>query len=375
MADIRIKDLGTTASVTASDDFMAVDGTTNGTRKMNAAAPAFLTSVTTPSLTSPASTNLTLGTTDSGAAITVLAASNNVGVGVIAPAYLLELQRTLAGSASAVTSMLSLNALGSGNTVKIRLTDNVTSDAYITHTGAGAAANQLLGFGINGVQAVVLNGSGNFLIGTTDATGLTGAGGLKIASTTAGSSGAGALVLQGGISAGNTGSAASYFGGAVSVGTGAAVGGATAGAGGLAFPAIDVAVANANTLDDYEEGTWTPAFASTAATFAYAEQFGSYVKVGSLVTLQMRLRTSSVIGTTTNTAAITGLPFASANLNANSTSAGAVGLCNVTGGLAMSIDNNEGTYLTLWNFATITQPIASSLDGKYFNATISYRTA
>jgi len=60
MADIRIKDLGTTASVTASDDFMAVDGTTNGTRKLSAATPAFLTSVTTPSLTSPASTNLTL---------------------------------------------------------------------------------------------------------------------------------------------------------------------------------------------------------------------------------------------------------------------------------------------------------------------------
>jgi hypothetical protein len=60
MADIRIKDLATTATTTASDDFMAVDGTTNGTRKLSAATPAFLTSVTTPSLTSPASTNLTL---------------------------------------------------------------------------------------------------------------------------------------------------------------------------------------------------------------------------------------------------------------------------------------------------------------------------
>jgi hypothetical protein len=128
-------------------------------------------------------------------------------------------------------------------------------------------------------------------------------------------------------------------------------------------------------LNDYEEGTWTPAYISTGATFAYTEQYGSYVKVGSLVTLQMRLRPSSVIGTTSNDTYVTGLPFASANLNLKNTSAGAVGLCNVTGGLAMTIDNNEGTYLTLWNFATITQPIASSLDGKYFNATISYRTA
>jgi len=71
MADIRIKDLATTATTTASDDFMAVDGSTNGTRKMNAAAPAFLTSVTTPSLTSPAATNLTLGLGTGGTALTL----------------------------------------------------------------------------------------------------------------------------------------------------------------------------------------------------------------------------------------------------------------------------------------------------------------
>lgn len=41
MADIRIKDLTTPASSTASDDFIAVDGTTNGTRKLNAFSPTF----------------------------------------------------------------------------------------------------------------------------------------------------------------------------------------------------------------------------------------------------------------------------------------------------------------------------------------------
>jgi hypothetical protein len=41
MADIRIKDLTTTASSTASDDFIAVDGATNGTRKLNAYNPSF----------------------------------------------------------------------------------------------------------------------------------------------------------------------------------------------------------------------------------------------------------------------------------------------------------------------------------------------
>lgn len=41
MADKRINALTTTASSTASDDFFAVDGTTNGTRKLNAYSPSF----------------------------------------------------------------------------------------------------------------------------------------------------------------------------------------------------------------------------------------------------------------------------------------------------------------------------------------------
>ena len=41
MADIRINALATTASSTASDDYLAVDGTTNGTRKLSAYSPTF----------------------------------------------------------------------------------------------------------------------------------------------------------------------------------------------------------------------------------------------------------------------------------------------------------------------------------------------
>jgi hypothetical protein len=41
MADIRIKDLTTTASTTAADDFFAADGATNGTRKLSAYSPTF----------------------------------------------------------------------------------------------------------------------------------------------------------------------------------------------------------------------------------------------------------------------------------------------------------------------------------------------
>ena len=128
-------------------------------------------------------------------------------------------------------------------------------------------------------------------------------------------------------------------------------------------------------LNWYEEGTWTPEFSSSGATFAYAEQYGSYVRVGKLVTLQMRLRTSSVTGTTTNGTNVIGIPFASANLNANNASAGSIGLCDVTGGLAMSIGNNETTLINLWNVGIVASPTAASISGKYFIATITYRVA
>jgi hypothetical protein len=89
--------------------------------------------------------------------------------------------------------------------------------------------------------------------------------------------------------------------------TGAAVGGATPGAGGVAFPATAVAVADVNTLDDYEEGTWTPSVGGTA-TYNAANN-GSYTKIGNLVSCQFRLHIT-LIGTG-STSTISGLPFAS----------------------------------------------------------------
>jgi hypothetical protein len=41
MADIRIKDLAVTAGSSSSDDYLAVDGATNGTRKLSAYSPTF----------------------------------------------------------------------------------------------------------------------------------------------------------------------------------------------------------------------------------------------------------------------------------------------------------------------------------------------
>ena len=99
--------------------------------------------------------------------------------------------------------------------------------------------------------------------------------------------------------------------GTTSTTTGMAVGGATPGAGGLAFPATAVAVANANTLDDYEEGTWTPVITGStiAGTGTYSVQNGRYTKIGNTVRIYFAVNWSAHTGT--GTTIVTGFPFSS----------------------------------------------------------------
>ncbi len=108
--------------------------------------------------------------------------------------------------------------------------------------------------------------------------------------------------------------------GAISATTGMAVGGATAGAGGIAFPATQVASADANTLDDYEEGTWTPSVGGTAT---YTIQLGRYTKIGNIVHLEFMLTSNGGAGASN---AITGLPF-----SAGTTMRWAASIANVHG--------------------------------------------
>jgi hypothetical protein len=84
----------------------------------------------------------------------------------------------------------------------------------------------------------------------------------------------------------------------------------TSGAG-ITFPATQSASSNANTLDDYEEGTWTPTFAfSTSGSVTYTAQAGVYRKVGSLVYAQVGIVIDAVSSPTGN-ASISNLPFTS----------------------------------------------------------------
>ena len=83
---------------------------------------------------------------------------------------------------------------------------------------------------------------------------------------------------------------------------------------GVSFPATQVASADANTLDDFEEGTWTPVVGGVGGTSgqAYSIQKGWYVKKGKEVAVGCYVRMSTK-GTITGNLQISGLPFASEN--------------------------------------------------------------
>jgi hypothetical protein len=86
---------------------------------------------------------------------------------------------------------------------------------------------------------------------------------------------------------------------------------------GISFPATQSAQSDANTLDDYEEGTWTPTFAfSTSGSVTYTVQVGVYRKVGSLVYAQVGIVIDAVSSPTGN-ASISNLPFTSQDLSSS----------------------------------------------------------
>jgi hypothetical protein len=84
---------------------------------------------------------------------------------------------------------------------------------------------------------------------------------------------------------------------------------------GITFPATQVACTDVNTLDDYEEGTWTPTVvgSSTAGTATYVVRAARYTKIGRLVQFELYLEWNS--GTGTGELRITGLPFTPASSN------------------------------------------------------------
>jgi hypothetical protein len=104
---------------------------------------------------------------------------------------------------------------------------------------------------------------------------------------------------------------------------------------GITFPATQSASSDANTLDDYEEGTWTPTFtASTPGTLSvsYTEQIGWYTKIGRQVSCQINFVSVDTTGAL-GAILVQGLPFAAGSETIGAAAQGAMSSTNIPAAL------------------------------------------
>lgn len=137
----------------------------------------------------------------------------------------------------------------------------------------------------------------------------------------------------------------------------------TSGAG-ITFPATQSASTDANTLDDYEEGTWTPTDASGAG-LTFNTVYARYTKIGNTVVIRFFLFFPSTANG--NAIKIGGMPF---------TGGGGYSSCpaafntdsGLTGIVKFSPENGQ---ITITNQSN-TDYANSSMSGKFVNAAITY---
>ena len=123
---------------------------------------------------------------------------------------------------------------------------------------------------------------------------------------------------------------------------------------------------SSNTLDSYEEGTWTPVIAGGTCT----NMTGKYTKVGNQVTVILAVVNGNLAGTSGNV--ITGLPFTSTTRS----TAGAVAFYNIfsvddpvgyLGAGVTSINFIQNTASSAWSTANFSNSAAT-----YFHFSLTY---
>ena len=158
------------------------------------------------------------------------------------------------------------------------------------------------------------------------------------------------------------------------------------GSGGITFNGDTAA---ANTLDDYEEGTWTPVVTGTggapsSSTF-HTNPSGKYTKVGRLVTVQFYLHINTLTGGS-GTLKLTGVPFtpmaASGGFkgtvsmyyaNASSNSSPVLQINSSGAFLAIEVANGSGGYLS--NVSWVNAPLSAFASGTAMSGTVTFMAA
>ncbi len=122
--------------------------------------------------------------------------------------------------------------------------------------------------------------------------------------------------------------------------------------------------ADANNLDDYEEGTWTPVLTGSTTNPSYSgSQEGKYTKIGDMVTCWGFIDTNPVTSSGSGNIAIGGLPYSNSGLSTASSFGGHIAVYGpsfngtlfsriVTGASAITIFQvASNTALTAWTFS------------------------
>jgi hypothetical protein len=183
-------------------------------------------------------------------------ASQNVGIGTASPAYALDVGGTLANIRVAPST-----------------TTNNALTRYVNTGGTGYVGLDSSAGGLTAAYALNLYHTGAYpIVFSTSGTAR-----MRI--------NAGAPILC--LSGGNTSA----------TGTG------------IAFPATQSASTDANTLDDYEEGTWSPTLVNCGGSASASG--ATYVKIGNVVTARLTI----VSGTFTLNSSRFTLPFSSADFS------------------------------------------------------------
>jgi len=149
---------------------------------------------------------------------------------------------------------------------------------------------------------------------------------------------------------------------------------------GITFPATQSASTDANTLDDYEEGTWTPTIGGSGSdptSVSYSTQEGTYTKIGNRVFVEFFLSFTTFTGGS-NAFYIRGLPFTGSGngdgpmkIENVSLTAGKTYLVGTIS--ASVISPNQVGSSTTWNGLTIGTNVTTSATVKYFTGSLCYK--
>ena len=205
----RIKDYGTAATTIATDDYFAIDGVTNGTRK------ALLTAV--------GNTGLLFGAGTAGAPLMAVGTAGN---GVYAPSgntlgfstnglgrwkidsfgtLVSDVQSTpvLRFQPSLPGTICGVEWFDTGAVLAAYAKYNVTSPQLEINAGKSGSTGRIV-FYTNTTDVGRFTSAGSLLVGTNSETGLTGAGGFRVASTTSAVSSVAGAVVVGDLTAATT---------------------------------------------------------------------------------------------------------------------------------------------------------------------------